>query len=347
MVLFNSSMSKDFEQHIRDNVLPSVTEEEKSRHRINLIMKNHFSFIRVMRNQEYIIGPFFTDKKDQTTCFKVWDAMKRTDFAEEVMKLSVRSSLLTLIIQTFYKEDLLEPHYIPDSTIPVFFSSDSRDNADIITKNYEIQNLIAKGIKKGAEEEVLSILSNANRKELFNEAESRRYFPILNTLCRVAAEEAGVPPIQIHSISENIASKLKSDSTIDECKFTLYVMVKAYCKAVRDLALKNYSAPVYKTQKYILEHLSEDLSLEVLAANANVNPSYLSRQFKKEYGVTIVEFITKRKIAEAKALLETTTHRVIDISETLGFSSHSYFSRVFFKMEGITPQEYRLKFHAQ
>lgn len=69
--------------------------------------------------------------------------------------------------------------------------------------------------------------------------------------------------------------------------------------------------------------------------------SALSEQFKKETGSTIGEYITNRKIDEAKVLLKYTDRLIADICNYLAFSSQPYFHNVFKKNTGMTPVEYR------
>ena len=70
---------------------------------------------------------------------------------------------------------------------------------------------------------------------------------------------------------------------------------------------------------------------------------YLSRQFKKEVGITVTQFINHSKVLEAKKLLEKKSHSVLDISVMLGFSNSSHFTKVFKQELKITPKQYQKK----
>ncbi|HYX51573.1 MAG TPA: helix-turn-helix transcriptional regulator, partial [Ktedonobacteraceae bacterium] len=70
-------------------------------------------------------------------------------------------------------------------------------------------------------------------------------------------------------------------------------------------------------------------------------PSYLSRVFKKEMGITLTDYINKLRIEEAKYMLD---HRNISVSEaalSVGFNDPNYFSKVFTKLEHMAPHDYR------
>ena len=94
-------------------------------------------------------------------------------------------------------------------------------------------------------------------------------------------------------------------------------------------------------RRYIDSHFKESLSLDVLAEVAHVNKYYLVHTFSKEYGISPINYLISRRIAESKQLLSDTDHSLSQISYMLGFSSPSYFSQSFRKLEGISPMEYR------
>ena len=94
-------------------------------------------------------------------------------------------------------------------------------------------------------------------------------------------------------------------------------------------------------KRYIDTNYREDISLDKLAALAHLNKYYLAHAFQKEYGVSPITYLSRRRIEESKYLLGNTGHTLAQVSELLGFSSPSYFSQCFRKAEGISPNEYR------
>ena len=94
-------------------------------------------------------------------------------------------------------------------------------------------------------------------------------------------------------------------------------------------------------KRYIDTNYREDISLDKLAALAHLNKYYLAHAFQKEYGVSPITYLSRRRIEESKYLLGNTSHTLAQVSELLGFSSPSYFSQCFRKAEGISPNEYR------
>jgi AraC-like DNA-binding protein len=92
---------------------------------------------------------------------------------------------------------------------------------------------------------------------------------------------------------------------------------------------------------YIYEHLHEELTLTLLADHVGLNPSYLSKLFSKEKGMSIKAFIIQAKVSTAENLLRYSDFSCLEISLALGFSSQSAFISVFKKINGITPKKFR------
>lgn len=97
---------------------------------------------------------------------------------------------------------------------------------------------------------------------------------------------------------------------------------------------------VANVKAYIQENLNKRLSLQEVAAVFNFSPNYLSQLFSKYAGEGFVEYITSARISAAKEMMATGELRIYEIAERLGFGSSFYFSKVFKKVEGLSPSEY-------
>lgn len=93
--------------------------------------------------------------------------------------------------------------------------------------------------------------------------------------------------------------------------------------------------------QYIKLHLSDDLSLTRIAQEVSLNPSYLSRWYKRATGKSLSDYIAEKKLELSKELLLGTALKMHEISARLGFSDQHYFFRFFKKTTGCTPQEFR------
>ena len=95
---------------------------------------------------------------------------------------------------------------------------------------------------------------------------------------------------------------------------------------------------------YIIAGYSRDITLQAVAECINVAPTYLSHLFKKEVGVTFIDYFTMVRITSAKRMLLQTDKKIVDIATEVGFSDYRYFSRVFRKYAGKTPSEFKTAF---
>lgn len=98
---------------------------------------------------------------------------------------------------------------------------------------------------------------------------------------------------------------------------------------------------VRAARDYIFDHINEPISTDALAAFLRMNRTYLCNLFMRETGMTVNHYIASVKIDEAKRLMRVTHKSIAEIAEYLGFSSQSYFQKVFKKYAGVTPGEYR------
>lgn len=86
-----------------------------------------------------------------------------------------------------------------------------------------------------------------------------------------------------------------------------------------------------------LEHGSHN----TLAKLGHLNKYYLAHTFKKDMGISPIEYLNQVRIREAKILLETTNYSIADIAAFIGFSSQSFFAQAFKRATNQTPSKYR------
>ena len=92
---------------------------------------------------------------------------------------------------------------------------------------------------------------------------------------------------------------------------------------------------------YIDNHITDRIVLTDVAKAVSLDNSYLSRAFKQAYGISPSQYIQKQKITLAESMLTDTNLSLEDIAVRLSFYDVSHFSRIFAKVHGLTPTEYR------
>lgn len=152
----------------------------------------------------------------------------------------------------------------------------------------------------------------------------------------------------IHKFSEeqNFGQDILDQTAFLELMTYLNGIFRSRCAQERDAAHKevNRAAKTHHAQidailSYVNQHLAEDLSIPILAANFYLSGSYLCRIFKEETGTTINRYVTAKRISRAKALL-TEGHSVTETAGLCGFGDYSNFLKAFTKIVGVSPKKY-------
>lgn len=178
---------------------------------------------------------------------------------------------------------------------------------------------------------------------LTNELRDRKdYMITLNTLLRKTVEQAGVHPIHIDAVSNGNIQRIEQITSVEQIQGFIAEMVGTYCELVRKHNLKDYSLLTQKIITYADTELCADLSLKALSERLSVNASYLSTLFKKEVGLSLTEFVNRRRIAYAQGLLIHTMLPIKTVAQKCGVPDVYYFSRLFKRITGTTPKAYRI-----
>ena len=98
---------------------------------------------------------------------------------------------------------------------------------------------------------------------------------------------------------------------------------------------------IHQIQQYIREHSHEDISLDTLAQRVSLSPIYISKMFKEKLGVNYIDYLTECRIEKAKKLLNDPEKSLKEITFEIGYHEPNYFSKVFKKMCGVSPKDYR------
>ena len=98
---------------------------------------------------------------------------------------------------------------------------------------------------------------------------------------------------------------------------------------------------ISRVKSFLDEHYEEKLSLESVASHFFIDKHYLARLFKEQYGVTLVTYLQQVRITHAKRMLRFTDKSIEEIGLECGIGELNYFSRVFKKLEGVSPSEFR------
>ncbi len=159
--------------------------------------------------------------------------------------------------------------------------------------------------------------------------------------CRFCIE-GGMPAEDAFNISDLYIRQMDSCRSAQEV-FALHdTMFRDYLTRMQAVLRREiYSRQVHLCMDYIERNLQQPLTVEILAKELKLSPTYLSALFRKEAGVVLSEYIRRKRIDTAKTLLQYTEFSCLEIAEYLCFSSDSHFAHVFREYTGMTPTDYR------
>ncbi len=219
-------------------------------------------------------------------------------------------------------------------------------NMKHMEQRYACENELMEAVSKGqihkADQLLTGFLSFSFEQRVSDPVQNaKNYCIIINTLLRKAAERGGVHPVHLNNASSAYATRIEQIRSLETIPLFMSEMFRDYCQLVRKHSTKDYSPPVQKVLLYIEANLTEYLSLRTLAETLNISPSYLSSLFRKETGQTLTDHINRRRVHHAKHLLKTTRLQIQTVAQHCGIMDVQYFSKIFKRITGMSPKEYR------
>ena len=241
---------------------------------------------------------------------------------------------------------------VPESTFPEIVERLGQHIDDpllamqMLENRYEGERKLMQAVSQGISHKAEQMISNSSELMLEMRVSDpvrnmKNYVIVINVLLRKAVEQGGVHPFYIDGVSSDFARKVEKIRTVQEGIDMMHDMIYKYCALVKNHSMKNYSLLVQKVVTIIDSDLTADLSLHNQAQMLNVNASYLSTLFKKETGMTLTEYVTKKRIEHAAFLLVSTNLQIQTIAQNCGIYDVNYFTKMFKKQTGKTPREYR------
>lgn len=167
-----------------------------------------------------------------------------------------------------------------------------------------------------------------------------RTIELVALLSRALVENGG-DQTQVYRMTEEALHKIIDEKDLTGLSYTLLEVLDLFISmAFVDQKIPD-SPSLQKAVNYINEHYFEPLSLKNVAGHVGLNGTYFSAMFKRQMGMSFSDYLTQRRIKQAKVLLKNRNMSLMDISLAVGFENQSYFSRVFRDRTGVSPRQYR------
>lgn len=276
-----------------------------------------------------------------------------------ITDLAMLESFLTASIQTVFPGAGVIWHkeaVAADAADTVLLVREAEDSSpsrlDAVESRYRIEEEMLDAIRRGSLETAEQKLSDLERQGLNSRSGStlrdgKNYLIIMNTLCRIAARQAGIHPYDIDQVSRKFSIRIENYANYQDLFHSQLqrAMIRQYCMLIQNHSTSGYSPTMRRILHYIWVHEDESLTLTDLAAAMHLNRNYLCSLFRREVGETLTDYINRRKIQAAVRLMNTGRTDIAAIAEACGIENANYFSRLFKRTEGITATDYIRMLH--
>ncbi|WP_372662251.1 helix-turn-helix domain-containing protein [Cohnella sp.] len=130
---------------------------------------------------------------------------------------------------------------------------------------------------------------------------------------------------------------------VSDLKKWCRAVVQSFIDHLHSVERKQFNRLVDQAKQLVDEQYARDISVAEIASYLYVHPNYLTRLFKSETGHSLMDYITKRRIENAKGLLAQPGYKVYEVAERVGYESIAHFNRMFKRETGMSPKDYQRK----
>ncbi|MGL1890873.1 MAG: AraC family transcriptional regulator [Spirochaetaceae bacterium] len=197
--------------------------------------------------------------------------------------------------------------------------------------------------------DIVLIPPNTLHKSFNNYDGSEIYSLYLNSISGISIEKLFLlRSTQISDIILKIDKEFKNNEIAANqlinalgLKLFIYILRKSFQNEVLDIKVVNCNKTIQQIVKYINQKYQEELNLKFLSKEFNLSQGHLSRSFKKHTGFSLIDYINHIRIQKSNELLLKSNHTISYICYFCGFGSLTNFGRLFKKLNGKSPREYR------
>lgn len=311
----------------------------------------------VVKNAEIMVGPLidfqvpvlFLSKKTmeksqfkasaQTSIERLFAAFKKEAFQGQ-LKIGIgRPYNHAHELNQSYHEAVMALERLQSSPHQRYLFSDKQESAGTSAPSgfLEVEKKLLDAVRQGDVNQVLLIFDSFVIKLTANKDVSapllKKSFDEMFILISRMLRELGISYQQIPSINETEEVK----KLLDKGKQHLLAVVQ-HVQVWRNSHAKGM---LHKAKEYIEMHYSASLTLEQVAEYVELSPFYFSKLFKDRFGLTFIDYLTEIRITKAKAEIADPGKSLKEICYSVGYKDPNYFSRVFKKLTGLSPSDFR------
>lgn len=210
------------------------------------------------------------------------------------------------------------------------------------------RTMLEKFLNNGAEDEIdefVDVYINELPEENLKSVLMRQYiimdaYIVMMSSCEKIEGIEG----EMQAQSEELKNSMKTIQTLEEIKNYIRMLLKKIIGVRDTISGRRYSDIIEIAKDQIRKtYMSDEISLNTIAAEVGMSPSYFSSIFSKEMGKTFVEYLTEIRMDRAKELLMCSSMKISEIGYEVGYKDPHYFSYIFKKTQNCTPKEFRAR----
>lgn len=210
------------------------------------------------------------------------------------------------------------------------------------------RTMLEKFLNNGAEDEIdefVDVYINELPEENLKSVLMRQYiimdaYIVMMSFCEKIEGIEG----EMQAQSEELKNSMKTIQTLEEIKNYIRMLLKKIIGVRDTISGRRYSDIIEIAKDQIRKtYMSDEISLNTIAAEVGMSPSYFSSIFSKEMGKTFVEYLTEIRMDRAKELLMCSSMKTSEIGYEVGYKDPNYFSYIFKKTQNCTPKEFRAR----
>lgn len=210
------------------------------------------------------------------------------------------------------------------------------------------RTMLEKFLNNGAEDEIdefVDVYINELPEENLKSVLMRQYiimdaYIVMMSFCEKIEGIEG----EMQAQSEELKNSMKTIQTLEEIKNYIRMLLKKIIGVRDTISGRRYSDIIEIAKDQIRKtYMSDEISLNTIAAEVGMSPSYFSSIFSKEMGKTFVEHLTEIRMDRAKELLMCSSMKTSEIGYEVGYKDPHYFSYIFKKTQNCTPKEFRAR----
>lgn len=208
------------------------------------------------------------------------------------------------------------------------------------------RTMLEKFLNNGAEDEIdefVDVYINELPEENLKSVLMRQYiimdaYIVMMSFCEKIEGIEG----EMQAQSEELKNSMKTIQTLEEIKNYIRMLLKKIIGVRDTISGRRYSDIIEIAKDQIRKtYMSDEISLNTIAAEVGMSPSYFSSIFSKEMGKTFVEYLTEIRMDRTKELLMCSSMKTSEIGYEVGYKDPHYFSYIFKKTQNCTPKEFR------